>query len=158
MICRIISRMAYDNMGMSYNTTRILTNEATFDAEAYYAYSPLYLPWAAVSAIFGLKTDKILSFYVVLLLLYHTDWVLPVLPQLSRIPSCISGGRYIGRFLEKGHLGNSQIYMLDWWGDTSRYQIIGIYSFFVSKLVTLPQWTDPIVTLITSEHVLVRHS
>lgn len=33
----------YDNTGVSYNTTRILTPQFTLDLEAYKAYSPLFL-------------------------------------------------------------------------------------------------------------------
>ncbi|KXN83350.1 Sexual differentiation process protein isp4 [Leucoagaricus sp. SymC.cos] len=39
----ISSRTSYDNTGNEYNVTRILTPEATFDAEAYRNYSPLFL-------------------------------------------------------------------------------------------------------------------
>ncbi|OBZ77977.1 Sexual differentiation process protein isp4 [Grifola frondosa] len=34
---------AFDNQGQTYNLTRILNDDATFNAEAYKAYSPLYL-------------------------------------------------------------------------------------------------------------------
>ncbi|TFK71414.1 OPT oligopeptide transporter [Pluteus cervinus] len=39
----ISSRTSYDNTAQSYNVTRILTADATFDEEAYKAYSPLFI-------------------------------------------------------------------------------------------------------------------
>jgi OPT family small oligopeptide transporter len=39
----ISSRKSYDNRGKTYNVTRILNPDSTFNEEAYKAYSPLYL-------------------------------------------------------------------------------------------------------------------
>ncbi|KAG6836671.1 hypothetical protein H0H93_005089 [Arthromyces matolae] len=39
----ISSRTSFDNTGNSYNVTRILNADSTFDQEAYSSYSPLYL-------------------------------------------------------------------------------------------------------------------
>lgn len=39
----ISSRTSYDNTGQTYDVTRILTPENTFNATAYEAYSPLFL-------------------------------------------------------------------------------------------------------------------
>lgn len=54
------SRTSYDNTGAEYNVTRILNDDATFNVEAYKAYSPLYL--STVFAIsYGLSFAGITS-------------------------------------------------------------------------------------------------
>jgi len=41
----ISSRISYDNTGVSYNVTKILTPESTIDLDAYHNYSPLFISW-----------------------------------------------------------------------------------------------------------------
>ncbi|KAL5513009.1 hypothetical protein ACEPAH_3407 [Sanghuangporus vaninii] len=54
----IMSRMSYDNRGLVYNVTRILTPENTLDVDAYHSYSPLYLP-TAFAVSYGLSFASI---------------------------------------------------------------------------------------------------
>jgi OPT family small oligopeptide transporter len=61
----ISSRISYDNMLQTYNVTRILTPESTFDAAAYHSYSPLFL-----STTFALAYG--LSFASITATLMHT--------------------------------------------------------------------------------------
>lgn len=42
-ILSISSRTSYDNTGVEYNVTRILTPESTIDLKAYHEYSPLFI-------------------------------------------------------------------------------------------------------------------
>jgi OPT family small oligopeptide transporter len=44
----ISSRTSYDNTQHTYNVTRILTSESTFNATAYEEYSPIFIPTAFV--------------------------------------------------------------------------------------------------------------
>lgn len=57
--------ITYDNTGVSYNTTRILTPQFTLDLEAYKAYSPLFL-----STTFALSYG--LSFAAIAALIVYT--------------------------------------------------------------------------------------
>ncbi|KAG8844062.1 hypothetical protein FRB96_003295 [Tulasnella sp. 330] len=59
------SRTSYDNTGAAYNVTRILNADATFNREAYLAYSPLFL-----STVFAISYG--LSFASITSTLVHT--------------------------------------------------------------------------------------
>lgn len=59
----ISSRTSYDNRGLAYNVTRILTPESTLDLEAYEQYSPLFLSTTFALA-YGLSFASITSVIV----------------------------------------------------------------------------------------------
>lgn len=61
----ISSTHSFDNLGKSYNVTRILNDEKTFDVDKYHQYSPLFL-----STTFALSYG--LSFASITATLTHT--------------------------------------------------------------------------------------
>lgn len=56
----LMTATVYDNTASAYNVSRIMTADGTFDAEAYAAYSPAYLP-AAFAFVYGLSFASLTS-------------------------------------------------------------------------------------------------
>jgi OPT oligopeptide transporter protein len=71
----MVSSHAFDNMGDAYNVSKIINADASFNLEAYEAYSPLFLP--STSAItYGLSFASITATLVHALLYYHKQiWI-----------------------------------------------------------------------------------
>lgn len=64
----------YDNTGQPYNTTRILSKDFTLDADAYKAYSPLFIS-TTFAMSYGLSFAAIASL-VVYTYLHHGEHIL----------------------------------------------------------------------------------
>lgn len=81
----ISSRTSYDNTGGAYNVSRILNSDATFNAEAYHAYSPLFL--STVFALsYGLSFASITSTIVHAILYFRRQIWIQARRSLSEQP------------------------------------------------------------------------
>lgn len=68
----LLSNTNYDNMGLKYNTTRVLSPDLTLDVAAYEAYSPLFVG-PAFSLAYGMGFATLISTLTHVALFYGKD-------------------------------------------------------------------------------------
>ncbi|KAF8257803.1 OPT oligopeptide transporter protein-domain-containing protein [Lactarius quietus] len=69
----VISSQSFDNTGSPYNVSRVINDDATFNAEAYKAYSPVFIS-AAFAVSYGLSFASITSTLTHTLIYYRMTW------------------------------------------------------------------------------------
>ncbi|KAF8267603.1 OPT oligopeptide transporter protein-domain-containing protein [Lactarius quietus] len=69
----IVSSQTFDNTGIPYNVSRILKDDATFDLDAYKAYSPVFI--SVTFAIFYCLSFATITSTITHTLIYNRKWI-----------------------------------------------------------------------------------
>ncbi|KAH9939612.1 OPT oligopeptide transporter [Epithele typhae] len=117
----ISSRTSFDNMGNSYDVSRILTPESTLDPEKYAAYSPLFLS-TTFALSYGLSFASITATIVHTFLYYRKQIWIQARRSLSEQPDIHA--RLMSRYVQ----------VPEWW-----YAIIFV-SMFVFGVICIEVW------------------
>ena len=66
----MVSSQSFDNTGSPYNVSRILNDDATFNLDAYEAYSPLFMP-ISLALAYGFEFASITSILIHIFIHYR---------------------------------------------------------------------------------------
>jgi OPT family small oligopeptide transporter len=129
----ILSSHAFDNTGVHYNVTRILTPENTLDQSLYEAYSPLFLP-TTFAVCYGLSFASVLSTISHAFLYFRKQIWVQSRRSLSEMPDVHA--RLMSKYRE----------VPDWW-----YACIFL-SMFAFAVISIEVWPSelPVWALIVS--------